>query len=427
MKINFLEIFSAESILLCLTLILLLPIAVLLVECLAALLPDRKSVKSRVAQNDTRPTVTVLIAAHNEEAVIGGTIATILPQLSDRDKLIVIADNCSDLTASIARDRKAIVLERKNTQQKGKGYALDYGLQSIQHEPSDVVVILDADCRIEPNYIKSVAKMAMASQRPVQPINLLYRADRLDLKSAVSEFAFVVKNLVRPKGLARLNLPCMVTMGTAFPWSIINKVSLASDNLVEDMQFGIDLAIAGNAPLFCSDAKVTGVLPLRNRAATTQRTRWEHGHLSTLKTQVPRLISESWRQKRMDLLAIASDLSVPPLSFLVILWVMVAMVGLMVVFAEGQLNTAICWIAIEGLLLLMSILLAWAKFGRKIIPLKSLVSIPLYILWKIPIYFQFLVKPQQQWIRTERDVVQTPFITRGSVKRTQVAELAYKE
>ena len=427
MKIDFLEILSVDSILLCLSLILLLPITVLFIECVAALLPIKKLAKKKTVKNDICPTVTVLIAAHNEEAVIGKTVATISPQLSDRDKLIVIADNCSDLTASIARKFNATVLERKNSQEKGKGFALDYGLQSIQNDPSDVVVILDADCHIEPNYIESVAKMAMATQRPVQPINLLYRADKTDLKSAISEFAFVVKNLVRPKGLARLNLPCMVTMGTAFPWSIINKVSLASDNLVEDMQFGIDLAIAGNPPLFCSDTKVTGVLPLRNRAATTQRTRWEHGHLSTLKTQVPRLIIESWKQKRMDLLTIASDLSVPPLSFLVILWAIVAMTGLMVTLAERQLNAAMCAIAIEGLLLLMSILLAWAKFGRKIIPLKSLVSIPLYVLWKVPIYFQFLVKPEQRWVRTERDVVPTSFSTPINVKGTQITELAYKK
>ena len=180
--------------------------------------------------------------------------------------------------------------------------------------------------------------MAMATGRPVQPINLLHRADKYNLKSAISEFAFIVKNLVRPQGLAKLNLPCLVTMGTAYPWSVINQVPLASDNLVEDMQLGIDLAIAGNPPLFCADTKVTGVLPLRNRAATTQRTRWEHGHLSTLKTQVPRLIKESWQQKRLDLLAIAFDLSVPPLSFLVILWVMVTAIVFVMTFAQGTIK-----------------------------------------------------------------------------------------
>ncbi|MCC0176140.1 glycosyltransferase family 2 protein [Waterburya agarophytonicola K14] len=415
---------SIDSVILCFTLILFLPIAVLFVECIAALLPKKKINKNQAITSSSRPTVAVLIAAHDEEVVIGNTIANILPQLSDRDRLIVIADNCSDRTASIVKNFDVTLLERRNSLHQGKGYALDYGLWSMQQNPSDVVIILDADCHIQPNYIESLAYKAMASGRPVQPINLLYRANNSDLKSAISELAFVVKNLVRPQGLAKLNLPCLVTMGTAYPWSVINQVPLASGNLVEDMQLGIDLAIAGNPPLFCSDAKVTGVLPLKDRAATTQRTRWEHGHLSTLQTQVPRLIKESWRQKRMDLLAIAFDLCVPPLSFLVILWSIVATIGLTVVVAEGKLNSAICWITIEGLLLFLAIFLAWGKFGRKIIPFKSLVNVPLYIMWKLPIYFQFLIKPQQKWIRTERDIVST----QSSVQpRTQIAELSYKE
>ncbi len=392
---------------LAIALVLLLPITVLFVECVAALLPIQKTIKSRIKSSNlaSRPKIAVLVAAHNEEIVIGGTIMTILPQLSDRDKLIVIADNCSDRTATIARNLNATVIERRDLLHLGKGFALDYGLQSIQHDPCDVVIILDADCHIEPNYIKSIARLAMTSGRPVQPINLLYRVDKSNLKSAISEFAFIVKNLVRPQGLAQLNLPCMVTMGTAFPWSIINQVPLGSDNLVEDMQFGIDLAIAGNPPLFCSSAKVTGALPQKDRAATTQKTRWEHGHLSTLQTQVPRLIRESWRQKRLDLLSIALDLSVPPLSFLVMIWFVVATISLGAGIVTGRLNPAIYLTAIEGLFLFVAILLAWAKFGRQIIPFKSLLSIPSYIFWKVPIYFAFLIKPQQKWIRTERDLI----------------------
>ena len=425
MSINFLGILSADSIVLCFTLILLLPITVLFVECLAAFFPDRQDVNRAVS--NFRPTVTVLIAAHNEEVSIGGTIATIIPQLNERDRLIVVADNCSDRTVLVAKQFDATVIERRNLEQRGKGYALDYGLQSIQQDPSDVVIIVDADCRVEPNYVESLAKMAMASGRPVQPINLLHRADKSNLKSAISEFAFIVKNLVRPKGLSKFNLPCLITMGTAYPWSVINKVPLASDNLVEDMQLGIDLAIAGDSPLFCFDTKVTGVLPSRNRAATTQRTRWEHGHLSTLKTQIPRLVKESWKQKRIELLAIACDLSIPPLSFLVILWVMVAAVGLVITCIEGHLNVAVYAIATEGLLLLIGILLAWAKFGLHIIPLRSLITIPLYILSKIPIYLRFLVKPEQRWIRTERDAIDTTPNSQSNVSATQNSELVYKE
>ena len=315
MNLNVFEILSIDSVMLCFTLILLLPISVLFIECIAAILPSKKSNRDREIINSPRPTIAVLIAAHNEEVVIANTISNIVPQLSDRDRLIVIADNCSDRTASIVKNFDVTLLERRNSQHQGKGYALDYGLKSMQEDPCDVVIILDADCHIQPNYIESLARKTMASGRPIQPINLLHRTNKSDLKSAISELAFVVKNLVRPQGLAKLNLPCLVTMGTAYPWSVINQVPLASGNLVEDMQLGIDLAIAGNPPLFCADTKVTGVLPAKDRTATTQRTRWEHGHLSTLQTQVPRLIKEAWRQKRLDLFAIALDLCVPPLSF----------------------------------------------------------------------------------------------------------------
>lgn len=61
----------------------------------------------------------------------------------------------------------------------------------------------------------------------------------------------------------------------------------------------------------------------------------------------------------------------------------------------------------EGLLIFISIVGAWAKFGRSNIPILTLLTVPLYILWKIPLYLTFLVLPQTKWIRTERDIVNT--------------------
>ena len=395
-----------DRVILSFILILLVPILVLLVECLAALLPYRSNYRSKLQPKklgNWRPTVTVLLPAHNEELVIGRTIDSIMPQLSDRDRLVVIADNCSDRTAQIARNFGATVIERHNLQHRGKGFALDYGLNFIAKQPPEVVIILDADCNIEPNYITSIAQLTQISQRPVQPINLLRNDDTSNLKSTISEFAFMVKNLVRPQGLAQLRLPCLVTMGTAFPWSVITQVPLTKDNLVEDMQFGLDLAIAGNPPLFCPTAKVTGVLPRKDRAATTQRTRWEQGHMITLFTQVPRLLQEAWQQQRFDLLCLALDLSIPPLSFLVTLWLALTTLALSVGFWGSWTSAIIA--GIEGLLLGSAILLAWVKFGRKVIPWRSLLSIPGYILWKLPIYGKLLVEPEQQWIRTERDLI----------------------
>jgi cellulose synthase/poly-beta-1,6-N-acetylglucosamine synthase-like glycosyltransferase len=383
-------------------LLILLPIVILTVECLAALLPIKLVANDRY--RSSKPSVAILIPAHNEELVIGQTIDTIIPQLSERDRLIVIADNCNDQTAEIARSCGASVIERNNLQERGKGYALDYGVKFLELNPPEVVIVFDADCYVNSGTIERLIRQAKVSGRPVQPVNLLKRQDRSNSNSSISELAFMVKNLVRPSGLARLGLPCLVTMGTAFPWSIIHQAPLASDRLAEDMELGIDVALAGYPPIFCPSAKVTGVLPQKNRAATNQKTRWEHGHLSTSMTRVPQLLKAAIVQKRLDLFAIALDLSIPPLSLLVLIWAGMAMVSLILGVSSGE--WLFTWLSLtEGFLFLVSILGAWIKFGRKDIPFKSLALVPFYLLWKIPIYFAFIANRQKNWIRTERNAI----------------------
>ena len=392
-----------EIVLFTIALGLLVPISVLFVECSAALFPSRRSQWHAMT---LRPKVDVLVPAHNEATGIGATLKTLLPQLTPQDRLVVIADNCIDETAAVARAIGATVIERQEPDRRGKGYALDYGLRFIAQNPPEVVVVVDADCVVHPGTIDRISRLATAVARPVQATYILTQSANTGLKDAVSALAFMVKNLVRPRGLDRLGLPCLLTgTGMALPWSVISEVSLASGNIVEDMHLSLELAMAGHAPVFCSDAKVTGLLPQQKQAVKSQRTRWEHGHLQTLLTQVPRLLIASWSQQRFDLLAIALDLCVPPLSLLVMIWA-VAMGGTLVAGAKmGFPLWTTVLLAIEGLLILSSILGAWAKFGRATLPVLTLLAVPFYLLWKIPLYFAFLVQPQTKWIRTERDVV----------------------
>lgn len=227
-------------------------------------------------------------------------------------------------------------------------------------------------------------------------------------KDAVSAFAFTVKNLVRPLGLWQWGQPCLLTgTGMAFPWAVVRGVDLASGEIVEDMKLGLDLAIAGHSPQFCGAGLVLGRLPSGEAAATSQRTRWEHGHLQMLQRYVPPLLGAAVRQVRFDLLAIALELAIPPLSLLVMLWVGVAALTLVLTLLGWVYVWPLVGIAIAGGLLLISILGAWAKFGREDLPLQTLLSIPLYILWKIPLYFKFLRKPEAEWVRTERDGVES--------------------
>jgi cellulose synthase/poly-beta-1,6-N-acetylglucosamine synthase-like glycosyltransferase len=392
-----------EIVLFAIALGLLIPVTVLFVECSAALFPNRRTKWHGIAP---RPRIDVLVPAHNEATGIGATLKTLLPQLTAQDRLVVIADNCDDETATIARTFGATVIERQEPDRRGKGYALDYGLRFIAANPPEVVVVVDADCVVHPGTIDRLARLAAAFTRPVQATYLLNQSANPGPKDAVSALAFMVKNLVRPRGLDQMGLPCLLTgTGMAFPWSVIREVSLASSNIVEDMQLGLDLAIAGHASVFCSDALVTGLLPGQKQAAKSQRTRWEHGHLQTLLKQVPRLFRASLSQKSFELLAIALDLSVPPLSLLVMMWA-AAMGGTLFAGVLGASWIPTVLLAIEGLLLTISIVGAWVKFGRANLPVLTLLAVPLYILWKIPLYFAFLMRPQTKWIRTERDVVE---------------------
>ena len=401
MEINQLLLLFVDVVLLTIALILLIPVAVLFLECSAAFLSNLAPTDET---KEPRPKIAVLIPAYNEAAGIAATISTILPQLTPQDRLLVIADNCTDATAEIARNCGATAIERHDTERKGKGYALDFGLRAIASDPPEVVIMVDADCICESDSIETLARVAMAEQRPVQATYLMEQPPDPTPKDSISALAFLVKNLVRPSGLKQLGFPSLLTgTGMAFPWLIIRDVPLASSNIVEDMQMSLDLAIAGHPTVFCPEARVTGCLPQQQEVAKTQRTRWEHGHLQTLLTQTPRLATASIEQQRFDLMAIALDLSVPPLSLLVAIWLATFAVSIVAAIIGASPIPAIL-LALQGLLILVSIVSAWAKFGRADISGATLLSVPFYILWKIPLYVGFILNRQTKWVRTERDV-----------------------
>lgn len=374
-----------------------------LIECSAALLPTI-SVANKGNWQDAK--VAVLVPAHNEELVIGSTLEKLIPVLKQQDRLVVVADNCSDRTVEIARAAGATVVERHNLDLRGKGYALDYGLHFLESNPPDVVVIVDADCVVNAGAIEQLTQCAIATGRPVQSTYLMVRPQTSQSsKDFVSQFSIIVRNLVRARGSAQLGLPCMLNgTGMAFPWSAIRSVNLANGHLLEDLKLGLDLTIAGHKPVYCPEATVIGYLPQQLQAAKGQRTRWEHGHLQIMRTYIPALVKEALYQRRFDLLVSVLDLCVPPLSLLVVIWLaLMASCLLSAVLGASWVPVAIA--AAAGFCFLSAILVAWANFARKDLPLHELLTVPFYIFWKIPIYLKFLVKPQNVWVRTERSSV----------------------
>jgi cellulose synthase/poly-beta-1,6-N-acetylglucosamine synthase-like glycosyltransferase len=383
------------------TALVLIPVGMFCLECALSLWPRRKTDKYRLPVGAR---VAVLIPAHNEASVLGKTLATLLPTLPDECRVLVVADNCSDETASIARGAGADVAERHDTTQRGKGYALDYGLAQLAAAPPDVVVFLDADCQVAPDMVRRLAAAAVCTGRPVQGLNLCDPDPNGGALQAVSGLAFRFKNLVRTLGLSRLAGVCYLTgTGMALPWQLAQRHSVAGANVVEDMQWGIDLTLSGNKPLFVPAAAVKSPLPQQRSAAKTQRTRWEHGHLKTLLSKTPRLASLALKHRRVDLMLLALDLAIPPLSLLVLGCGGLTMIAI-AAWLLG-LTHSYCAIALlAGLgLLATAIAAGWWRHCREAIPARALLTAPYYALAKAPIYLTFVLKRQTEWIRTERD------------------------
>ena len=382
--------------------IVIIPCFVFFLECFAAFISGKQDLE--LTDNIDRPKTTVLIPAHNEAEQIKEVLEVLQQQITARDEVIVIADNCHDNTANLARSTGVTVLERENLSDRGKGYALDYAIEHIKDNPPEVLVILDGDCIIKADTIKNITCKAIATGRPVQSTYLMEQPENPSLNDNVSMFSIKIKNLVRLLGLNQLGWHCLLTgSGMAFPWSLIEGVSLAGSKTTDDMQLTVDLALAGSTPIFCKNAFVVGRL-MKDKAATSQRSRWEHGHLEMILIEVPRLLNAFIKTGNLAALRLALDISIPPLSLLVMTWIICMVITWLPVITVGMSVIPAILVSIAGVFLMTGVLLAWIRFGRTDISLKNLMAIPFYILGKIPIYLKFIVKPQSRWLKTERDL-----------------------
>lgn len=387
-----------ELLLSALALLILVPVTVLFVQVLMAL----PAYRPRPASAGRRPAAAVLVPAHDEKSTIGAAVRLIALQLAAGDRLVVVADNCSDETASIAAAAGAEVIERNDPHRRGKGYALDFGVRHLEAQPPEVLIVIDADCRPEDGAIERLARLAHHAGRPAQALDLMRAPPGASLKMRIAEFAWIVRNHVRPLGCHRLGLPCqLMGTGMAFPWRLIHAAPLASAHIVEDMKLGIHAARAGTPPLFCPEALVTSRFPSAEDAVVRQRTRWEHGHLALLLNEGPKLFVEAARGQPA-LAAMALDLCVPPLALLALAsFAAFASSAALLVQAGSVFPFTV---ATAGLaLLISSVLLSWHRFGRQTVSARGLAAAPFYALWKLPIYLKFLVRPQGEWRRTPRD------------------------
>lgn len=221
------------------------------------------------------PSFVVLVPAHNEEATLTQTLRSVTAQdyPADRVQGVVVADNCTDDTAAIAAAHGARVVVRSDGTNRGKGFAIDAGLDAVRNESFDAVLILDADCTLNPDALREVAATLASGADVVQACLRSRNAD-----AGAGGFVAAVGSAVDAAvaaGRERLRLGARLRgTGMAFRRSVLDRVTWATASPVEDAEYDRQLRDAGVAVNYCPGAEVTATAPPRLADLCRQRRRW---------------------------------------------------------------------------------------------------------------------------------------------------------
>ena len=228
-----------------------------------------------------------IIPAHNEEIVVGNLIASLQKQNYPKDlyDIYVIADNCTDNTAEVARKAGAIVYERFDEEHKTKGYALDWFLkQKIEENaPYDAFCIFDADNIVDVDFLKNMNKKLCQGEEVVQG----YRDIKNPTDSWVSAgYAIFYWTMNRFYHLARYNLglsPLINGTGFMVKFDLVKPTNgFDTVTLTEDIEFSLKTIISGKKLGWATDAIVYDEQPVGFKQSWSQRSRWTVGHIQCI-------------------------------------------------------------------------------------------------------------------------------------------------
>lgn len=357
------------------------------------------------------PSCCVVVPAHNEAAGIAATLDSLmrLDYPSDRFQVVVVADNCTDDTAAIAVQSGATVLIREDGARRGKGWALRFAFDWLLRERRlawDVVVVIDADSRVSPGLLTSIASRIAAGARAVQA-TYLPTPGTPDPTSVITEVAFSAFHRLRSAGRERLGLSAGLRgNGMAFTRDLLATVPHDAFSRTEDLEFGVLLGLHGIRVGYAADAVVRGEMPTRREVVVRQRERWIGGRAEIARRFVPALLRAAWRTRRLMPLDLACDLLMPPLSAVVVMAATGLLASLIGQFwlATGPVATGIWTLATAALA--VHVLVA-AHVAGQLGPLMGAAwAIPVYAWRKTVIAAQAARRSGEMnasWVRTARE------------------------
>ena len=260
---------------------LLVTLPSLFLAFLAALtfLPKRSA--QRTASGADLPVFAVLVPAHNEDAAIGRTVASLvrLRYPAGRFTVHVVADNCTDATAATARREGATVHERNDPHHRGKGAALNWLIDELQEEtPSiDAFVVVDADSELSPEFLVTMSRHLANGEEIVQALNLVHVFEDRPLVR-IRELAFELGCHLKPLAYQRLGGSSgLFGNGMCFSAAICRRYRWDESSVVEDAELFFRLVGDGHRITLATDAVVRSVMVSTLRDAGSQAVRWERG------------------------------------------------------------------------------------------------------------------------------------------------------
>jgi cellulose synthase/poly-beta-1,6-N-acetylglucosamine synthase-like glycosyltransferase len=346
----------------------------------------------------------IVVPAHDEAAVIGRTVASLLTVDWPREafRVLVVADNCSDATAQLARAAGADVIERRNLTRRGKGYALEYGFESSDRRGwADAIVVVDADTVVSSNLLAAFAARIERGAHAMQAhYGVLNPHD--SWRTRLLAIAFAAFHTLRSRARERLGLSCGVRgNGWCVTRRLLRTVPYRAFSITEDLEYGIDLGIIGYRVQYAGEARVESEMVTSERIARSQRRRWEDGRLALLRSRLGSLLRTAVRARDPVCLDLALDLLVPPLAQLV------AAVGALVIavcIAALVLSSVRPLPVLAALCvgsLVCYVLRGWQLSGVGLRGLADLARAPAFLVWKL-----LLAREQRapgEWVRTERE------------------------
>lgn len=349
----------------------------------------------------------VLVAAHNEQVVIGNIVRNLknIDYPEELYDIFVIADNCTDSTAQIARDNGAIAFERFDKVKRGKGFALEWMFDKIfkMEKHYDAITVFDADNLVSKNYLKEMNKHLCKGHKVIQG----YLDSKNPFDSTISgSYSLTYWLMNRMYQLPRyyLGLSCAIG-GTGFVVSteILKEIGWGATSLTEDLEFTLKLVLSGNKVYWSHEVTIYDEKPITMAQSWKQRKRWMQGHTDCACRYFTKLFKKAIT-KRDPVAFDCSLYAIQPLIIVISGASILLNVIKLIFFADIDklLNWNTLWTVVIMIIttyISVVFILLEGKFTRK--SFWHFVLYPFYNLTWVPIIIQgFIHRNEKEWSHT---------------------------